>query len=134
MNTKTQAMKWNDFAPAMLGLLAAALILVVLANANAQLPLISNDRGALVALVVVGMAMCSVGGIGKAIGLYGWKHPITLAGNALGVLILVVFAAVLLGIPLPLIASDRAAFVAITLIGAIKVAIITGYNVVSRHA
>ena len=41
----------------------------------------------------------------------------------LGVLILAVFLAALLGVPLPMIANDREAFLAITLIAVVKVGI-----------
>jgi hypothetical protein len=115
-------------------MLAALLVLAVLTHANAQLPLISTERGALVALVVLGMAMCSGGAMSKVIGRHGWKHPITVIGVVLGVVIFAVFLAALTGVSLPLVASEREAFLAITLIAVMKVVITAVDSLMIRRA
>jgi hypothetical protein len=104
-----------------LGIVAAILIFFVLSNR--PLPLITNDRAALIALVIIGFAMCTVGGSGKAFAAYGWAHPITIIGSVLGVLILALVGARLVNLNLPLIVDDRAAFIAVAAIGVLKVLI-----------
>jgi energy-converting hydrogenase Eha subunit A len=135
MNVTKRSIGTTARAPAgtaALGVVAALLILAVLTNATTQLPVISSDRGALVALVVVGLAMCATGGIGKAISRHGWKHVVTLLGGVLGALILAIFVAALFGVPV--VANDRAAFEAITLIGVVKVLISAVDGLVTRRA
>jgi hypothetical protein len=85
----------SGLAANVLGLLAALIILTVLFNS--RLPLLGTDRAAFIGLVVVGMAMCALGGIGPAQSTLGWTDPVTLAGMALGSLALVLVAAVLSG-------------------------------------
>lgn len=98
-----------------------ALLLIVGTLFNIKLPLITSDRTALIALVLVGIAMCTSGGIGRSLELYGWEHPITLIGIVAGVLILAITLLTLAGVQLPLITTDRAAFIAVAVIAAIKV-------------
>jgi hypothetical protein len=59
-------------------------------------PIVDSARGALVAIAVVGMAACAVGGIGQA-PIIGWSHPITIFGIVVGVLALVIVGAGLFG-------------------------------------
>src|SRR5690554_6229939 len=91
----------NSFLVAALGIIAALLVAAVVTNR--PIPLINSERGALIALVVIGMAMCALGGIGPAIAKYGWTSPIFIVGAVLGVLMLLIPGAVLAGVQLPLI-------------------------------
>jgi hypothetical protein len=91
-----------------LGIGAAVLVLGVLVGATAHLPLIGSDRGALIALVVVGMTMCALGGIGRAQATVGWAHPVTILGAALGTAVIVLVGAVLVGRGAPLVAVAAA--------------------------
>jgi hypothetical protein len=50
----------------------------------------------LIAVAVVGMAGCAIGGISQAPAI-GWTHPVTLVGIVLGVVALAVIAAGLFG-------------------------------------
>lgn len=59
-------------------------------------PIVGSPRGALIAIVVIGMASCGVAGIGQA-PIIGWTHPITILGIVVGVIALVVAGAGLLG-------------------------------------
>jgi hypothetical protein len=83
--------------PNVLGIVALLLVLAILTGAAGSLPLLASDQVAFYALVVIGIAMCVVGGLGQVPATLGWTHPITLAGTALGVLALVPAAAVLNG-------------------------------------
>ncbi len=104
-------------------MLAALLVGSVLAGVNTQLPLINTDRAAFIALSILGMAMCSAGGIGTAIARRGWKDGVTILGSVIGVLTLALIALVLLGVPLPLITTDRDAILTLAGIGVVKVLI-----------
>jgi hypothetical protein len=64
---------------------------------NIRLPLLGSDRAAFIAVVVVGMTMCALGGIGRAQSTLGWTDPITVLGIAIGSLALMLVAAVLTG-------------------------------------
>jgi hypothetical protein len=59
--------------------------------ADLDLPFIGSGRGALLAVAVLGMAGCSIGGLSRAPAL-GWSHPFIVIGSILGVVALVVIA------------------------------------------
>jgi hypothetical protein len=75
---------------------AVTLGLAWLALNSEAVPIVGSTRGALVAIAVVGMAACAVGGIGQA-PIIGWSHPITIFGIVVGVLALVIVGAGLFG-------------------------------------
>jgi hypothetical protein len=105
----------------MIGLLgvAAALITVgVLANLHLSLGI--SDRFAFFALFLVGMTMCALGPLGQG-QRYGWGNPRHIVGYVLGVLILVLGAAMLFGLPLPWILDARMALVTLAVLMLIKV-------------
>lgn len=92
--------------PAMVGPLDVSfltgVVLVVLAlgvaygaMADPDLPIVGSGRGALLAVAVLGMAGCSVGGLSQA-PVLGWSHPYIVLGSVLGVVALVVIASGLL--------------------------------------
>ena len=77
------------------------LVLMALAIAFAAItrddpPLVGTGVGALIAVAVIGMAGCAVGGISQA-PVAGWTSPTIVLGIALGVLALVVIAAGVFG-------------------------------------
>jgi predicted tellurium resistance membrane protein TerC len=125
MNAKIQpaAQSGNSLIAAVLGVVALLLVAGVLSGLNTRLPLIDTDRAAFIALGVLGFAMCTMGGIGVVIQKRGWADPITIIGTLMGVLALALIVLVLLGVRLPLIATDRDAFVALAGIGVLKVLI-----------
>jgi hypothetical protein len=102
-----------------LGALAALLVLAALTGKT--VPFISSDRVALIVLVVLGMAMCARG-IGRVAALGAWVHPLSILGYLVGVLILVIAAALLAGKPLPFISTTRHAILAVALLSAAKLA------------
>lgn len=98
-----------------LGVLAVLMVAVVVMGS--RLPLIADDRAAVLALAVIGSMMCGPG-IGRASTSLGWLHPITLTGIVLGIAALTVIGLVLTGnasllgpLVLPSGSPERAAFV-----------------------
>ena len=119
MSANTHAITVNDVFVVVLGLAAAALVFFTLTGRS--VPLISDDRGALLALGVIGFVMCSLGGIGKAQSALGWAHPITIVGAILGVAALLIVLLPLINVKLPVLATDRSAFVALAVVMLVKV-------------
>ena len=77
-------------------LVLAALAIAVAALILDDLPIVGTGVGALLAVAVVGMAGCAVGGISQA-PVLGWTAPTIVLGIVLGVLALVVVAAGIFG-------------------------------------
>lgn len=75
---------------------------------------------ALVAVTLVGMAVCSVG-IGRVAAQGAWLHPLSMLAYVIGALILAVVVAALMGRPLPLVDSTRAAIIAVVVLAVAKV-------------
>lgn len=82
------------FAGSVLALLA--LVLAVAALTRDELPVIGVGSGALVAVAVLGMASCAVGGISQATPV-GWTNPGIVAGIFVGVIALAIVGAGLAG-------------------------------------
>jgi hypothetical protein len=79
-----------------------------------------SDRSALIGLVVLGMALCATG---MQLNTYGWRNPFNLLGIVLGSAALLLVIAVFAGITLAFIPDDRAAFTALSVLMAAKVAV-----------
>jgi hypothetical protein len=77
-------------------LVLAAVGLAFLALTREDLPLIGTGVGALLAVAVIGMAGCAVGGISQAPAV-GWTAPTIVLGVVLGVLALTVIGAGIFG-------------------------------------
>jgi hypothetical protein len=80
------------------------------------------DRVALIVVTLVGMAMCAQG-VGKVAAAGQWLSVQGIAGSLLGIVILGLVTMRLLGRPLPLVESDRAALVVVIALATVKVAI-----------
>jgi hypothetical protein len=119
MATNTATSATNGIITLALGLLAAALVFMVLTGRD--VPIVGNGAGSLLALGLIGIAMCSLGGIGTVQGTLGWTHPLTIIGSILGVAALLVVVLPLLGVHLPLIADTRSAVLALAVIMLVKV-------------
>lgn len=109
-----------------LGLLAAGVIFLTLKGTT--LPLLSNPKVSLVVLVVLGMAICTQGGIGRVAATGQWSHPLSLVGYLLGGLILLITVAVMVGWKLPYIQNDQQAVIAVAVLAGLKVV-----NAVTHH-
>ena len=77
-------------------LVIAALGVAALAITRNDLPLIGTGVGALLAVGVIGMAGCAVGGISQAPTL-GWTAPTIVLGTVLGIVALLIIAAGVFG-------------------------------------
>ncbi len=118
MKGNTMNIASNFLVPLILGLVCAGIIYATLTGRT--LPLISGPRAALIALLIVGMAMCYAGGIGQ-VGVSGhWASPLAIVGYLLGAVILAVIASVFTGWKLPLIAGENQAIVAVAVLIAAK--------------
>ena len=116
MMERTSSVNWG-----LLALVAVALLLVVAVVTGRRLPLITGDKAAFYTLLIVGVAMCAMGPLAEIAEKGAWLSLSGLIGIILGGLALVLAAAVLFGIQLPLIASERTAFLALAGIVVAKV-------------
>ena len=88
---------------------------------NWKIPLLSNVRVDIILLVILGMAICSQGGIGRVAAAQEWLHVQSILGYLLGGLILLVTLAVIAGWKLPLVQTDQQALLAIGILAGLKV-------------
>lgn len=86
-----------------------------------NVPLLSSARLDILLLVVIGMAICSQGGIGRVAATGQWTHPLAIVGYVLGGLILLIALSVFTGWKLPYIQSDQQALLAIAILAGLKV-------------
>jgi hypothetical protein len=119
MATNTATSSANGIITLVLGLLAVGLVFMVLTGRD--VPIVGNGAGALLALGVIGIVMCTLSGIGTAQSTLGWTHPLTIIGSILGIAALLVVTLPLFGVQLPLIADTRSAVLALAVIMLIKV-------------
>jgi hypothetical protein len=66
----------------LLGIMAVVLVVGVLTDVTAGLPLIGTDRGGLIVMLLLGGMMCGTGAKQAWVGL-GPRHPSTLLGITL---------------------------------------------------
>jgi hypothetical protein len=119
MTTNTMTSSSSGIISLVLGMLAAGLVFMVLTGRD--VPIVGNGAGALVVLGLLGIAMCTMSGIGSVQGTLGWTHPLTIIGSILGVAALLVIVLPLLGVQLPLIPGTRSAVLALAVIMLVKV-------------
>jgi hypothetical protein len=118
MKTITQT---SVFSPGILVLALLAAIVVFVGVSGKKVPLLSNVRADILLLVVLGMAICTQGGIGRVAAAGTWTHPLAILGYVLGGLILLVTLAVFVGWKLPWIHSDQQALIAIAVLAGLKI-------------
>jgi hypothetical protein len=122
-------------SPLSLTVLLMALLfagVVFVAVTGKRVPLISNPRGAMIALLVLGMAICSMGGIGRVAALGEWTHPLSILGILLGAGILFIGAATIFGLRLPFIQSDLQAVIIVAVLAVVKIAGTVLHSVLPR--
>ena len=102
-----------------LALLAAAVVFIGVTGK--KVPLLSNIRVDIILLVILGMTICTQGGIGRIAATGQWSHPLSIIGYILGGLILLITLAVFVGWKLPYIQNDQQALLAIALLASLKV-------------
>jgi hypothetical protein len=106
-----------------LGILATLLVFAVFTGR--KVPLLSSDRAALLALVLIGMLICSQAGIGRVSASGAWWHPFSIIGYLLGAVIIVIGIAALFGKYIPPLTSYYQSFTAVAVIAAIKLVLTT---------
>jgi hypothetical protein len=112
--------------PLLLGAVVAAITFA--ARGEVRSPIVIEPKAGLLAVLVVGFAMCTLGGSGKVAASGRWLSPGAIAGSALGVTILVIGAAGLTGWRLPLIQTPQDAVTAVAVVIGVKTVIGTlGY-------
>jgi hypothetical protein len=104
----------------LLAALAAGIIFVSLKGIN--LPLLSNLKVNLALLIVLGMSICTQGGIGRIAATGQWTHPLAIVGYLLGASILVLAFCIFFNLQLPFLASQQQAFLVIVILLGLKVA------------
>jgi len=104
-------------------ILMSLLIIAVLITAfsGKKVPLLSNPRIDIIILLILGMAICTQGGIGRVAALHAWAHPLAILGYILGAAILIVAGAVFINVKLPFIADDRQALLFVAVLIGVKV-------------
>jgi len=107
--------------PGILVLALLAAIVVFVGATGKRMPLLSNIRVDIILLIIIGMAMCTQGGIGRVAASGQWSHPLTIVGYILGGLIVLITLAVFVGWKLPYIQTDRQALIAIAVLIGLKV-------------
>ena len=103
--------------PLVLGMAAAVIVYSGLSGKT--LPLISGPHGTIIALLVVGLAMCAFG-ILQVSASGRWASPLAILGYLLGAVTLVVIISPLTGWKLPLIQSEAQAVAAAAGLMAVK--------------
>ena len=107
--------------PTIIGLTLLAAAVVSIGVTGRKVPLLSNVRLDIILLVIIGMTICTQGGIGRVAATGEWWHPLSIIGYILGGLILIITLAVFVGWKLPYIQNDQQALLAIAILASLKV-------------
>lgn len=107
--------------PSILVLIVLAAAVVFIGLTSKKVPVLSNLRVDIVLLVLLGMTICSQGGIGRVAAAGVWTHPLSIVGYVLGGLILLVTLSVFVGWKLPLIQTEQQALLAIAILACLKI-------------
>ena len=118
--------------PTIIGLALLAAAVVFIGVTGKKVPLLSNIRVDIILLVIIGMTICTQGGIGRIAATEEWSHPLSIIGYILGGLILLITLAVFVGWKLPLIANDQQALLAVAILASLKVVNAVTHYVLSR--
>lgn len=102
-----------------LAVLAGAVLFIALKGI--KFPLLSNPKVALGVLIILGMTICSQGGIGRIAAVGNWTHPQAILGYILGAAILLVATSVFFNFQLPFVTSHQQAFVILAILLGAKV-------------
>ncbi len=108
----------------LLACLSALVLIGIITNLPAQFGI--SDHTALLALTVIGFALCGLGPLGK-MSVYGWANPRHLLGYAIGAATLLAAAAGLFNFPFLWITSERLALLTVAAAMLVKIAIAATY-------
>lgn len=123
MKTNTMSTSGTNLVVIALGILAALLIFAVFTGR--KVPLLTSDRATLLALVIIGMLMCSQGGIGRVSASGAWLHPLSIVGYLLGAGIIIIGIAALFGRHIPPLTSYYQSFTVVAVIAVFKLVMTT---------
>jgi hypothetical protein len=107
--------------PTIIGLALLFAAVAFIGVTGKKVPLLSNMRLDIILLVILGMTMCTQGGIGRIAATGEWTHPQAIIGYLLGGLILLITLFVFMGWQLPYIANDQQALLAIAILAGLKI-------------
>jgi hypothetical protein len=113
-----------------LALLFAAVVFI--GYTGKKVPFLSSVGLDIILLAVIGMAICTQGGIGRIAATGQWAHPQAILGYILGGLILLITLATFAGWKLPYIQTEQQALLAVALLACLKVANAVTHYLISR--
>ena len=108
-------------SPTIVGLAILFAAVSFIAVTSKKVPLLTNARVDIILLVIIGLRVCTQGGIGRIAATGQWTHPLSIIGYLLGGLILLITLAAFTGWKLPLIGNDQQAVLAIAILASLKV-------------
>lgn len=118
MKTITQP---SVITPSIIGLAVLFAAVVFIGYTGKRIPVLSNARVDIILLVILGMAICTQGGIGRIAATGQWAHPQAIVGYILGGLILLITLFTFVGWKMPYIQNDQQALLAIAVLVGLKV-------------
>lgn len=122
----------QPITPSIIGLALLAALVVFIGVTGKKVPLLSSIRLDIMLLVIIGMTMCTQGGIGRVAATGEWSHPLAIVGYILGGLILLITLASFVGWKLPYIQNDQQALLAIAILISLKVVNAVTHYLLSR--
>lgn len=123
MKTNAASAGGTNVIVIVLGILAAFLIFMALTGR--KVPILSSERAILIAVVVIGLFICSQVGIGRISAIGAWSHPLSIVGYVLGAIIVLIGIAALFGRNIPPLASYYQSVAAVAAIAVLKVIVST---------
>lgn len=118
--------------PSIIGLALLAIAIVFIGVTGKKVPLLSNVRVDIILLVIIGMTICTQGGIGRIAATGQWAHPQAIIGYILGGLILLSTLFVFVGWKIPYIANDQQALLFIAILAGLKIVNAVTHYLLSR--
>lgn len=118
--------------PTILGLALLFVAITFIGVTGKKVPMLSNVRVDIILLVIIGMTICTQGGIGRIAATGQWAHPQAILGYILGGLILLITLCTFVGWKLPYIANDQQALLAVAILASIKVLNAVTHYLLSR--
>jgi hypothetical protein len=123
MKTNAASAGGTNLVVIVLGILVAFLIFMALTGR--KVPILSSDRAILLAVVVIGLFICSQVGIGRVSAIGAWWHPLSIVGYVLGAIIVLIGVAALFGRNIPPLTSYYQSIAAVAAIAVLKVIVST---------
>ena len=108
----------NGTTTIIFGIIAGLLVFAVLTGR--KVPLLTSERAVLVAVTLLGMAMCSYG-FGRVAAAGDTSHPLAILGYLVGAVMLVIAVAGIFGWALPFVPNARQAILLVGVLGGVKI-------------